>query len=166
MSRRTVTIRAASREYTVVIDGERVHVDGRELSIVPAGHGEFQVNGPPNATAWAIASGDTRWVFVEGRTYVLELPREGTRRRRTRAHHSSLTAPKPATVRRINVTEGNRVGRGDTLIILEAMKMELPVKAGADGTVRAVHCREGELVQPGTELIEIDEFSELDAAVT
>ena len=37
------------------------------------------------------------------------------------------------------------------------MKMELPVRAGAAGTVRAVQCREGELVQPGLTLIELDE---------
>ena len=51
----------------------------------------------------------------------------------------------------------DRVAGGDTLIILEAMKMELPVRAAAPGIVRAVHCREGDLVQPGAELIEIDE---------
>ena len=37
------------------------------------------------------------------------------------------------------------------------MKMELPVRAPATGTIRAVHCHEGELVQPGLVLIEIGE---------
>ena len=55
------------------------------------------------------------------------------------------------------VTVGDAVKRGDALVILEAMKMELPVRAGVAGSVRAVHCREGELVQPGLPLIEIDE---------
>jgi len=36
------------------------------------------------------------------------------------------------------------------------MKMELPVRAASAGTVRAVTCREGELVQPGVPLIEIE----------
>jgi biotin carboxyl carrier protein len=61
----------------------------------------------------------------------------------------------PATVRQIRVKTGDVVHRGDTLIVLEAMKMELPVRAGADGTVSAIRCREGELVQPGVPLIEI-----------
>jgi len=38
--------------------------------------------------------------------------------------------------------------------VLEAMKMELPIRAPHDGTIAAVHCREGELVQPGTVLVE------------
>ena len=44
---------------------------------------------------------------------------------------------------------------GDTLVILEAMKMELPLRAPADGRVTAVHCQPGQLVQPDTSLIEL-----------
>jgi biotin carboxyl carrier protein len=59
------------------------------------------------------------------------------------------------TVVRMAVKPGDRVKAGDTLVVLEAMKMELPVRATHDGVVVAVHCREGELVQPGTRLIEM-----------
>ena len=76
------------------------------------------------------------------------------------SHHGSLTAPMPATVLRVLVKAGDTVRRGDSLVILEAMKMELPVRATTAGTVRAVHCREGELVQPGVTLVEIDELDE------
>lgn len=157
MPRGAITVRSGARDYAVVAGGDHVQVDGKAVSITSAGRGEFRIGGPPDATAWAVASDDTRWVFLDGRTYVLEIAAQHAGRR-PRTHHSSLTAPMPATVRRINVTAGDRVGRGDTLIILEAMKMELPVKAGAAGTVRSVHCREGELVQPGAELIELDEL--------
>ena len=62
----------------------------------------------------------------------------------------------PATVLKIVAPEGTKVRTGDTLLILEAMKMELPVRAPADAVVRAVRCREGELVQPGTTLVELE----------
>ncbi|HEX6975781.1 MAG TPA: acetyl-CoA carboxylase biotin carboxyl carrier protein subunit, partial [Vicinamibacterales bacterium] len=78
-------------------------------------------------------------------------------RKRGVSHHGSLSAPMPATVLRIHTEAGARVQRGDTLILLEAMKMELPIRATSGGTVTEVRCREGELVQPGTTLIEIDE---------
>jgi biotin carboxyl carrier protein len=55
------------------------------------------------------------------------------------------------------VAPGNQVKAGDTLLVLEAMKMELPVRAAANGQVRAVNCREGELVQPGVDLVEMDD---------
>jgi len=41
------------------------------------------------------------------------------------------------------------------LVMLEAMKMELPIKAPRDGRVTAIHCRVGEIVQPGVPLLEI-----------
>ena len=63
----------------------------------------------------------------------------------------------PATVRRVLVKPEDTVHPGDPLIILEAMKMELPIRATADGVVRAVNCREGELVQPGVTLVDIVE---------
>jgi 3-methylcrotonyl-CoA carboxylase alpha subunit len=62
----------------------------------------------------------------------------------------------PATVVRILVAPGARVARGDTLILLEAMKMELPIRAPRSGRVTALHCAKGDLVQPGVNLLEIE----------
>jgi biotin carboxyl carrier protein len=61
----------------------------------------------------------------------------------------------PARVSRILVQPGDEVKKGVTMIVLEAMKMELPVRALADATVTAVHCREGELVAADAVLIDL-----------
>jgi len=61
----------------------------------------------------------------------------------------------PAKVVRVLVKEGDVVHKGDTLIVLEAMKMELPLRSASDATVRAVHCQDGQLVQPDSVLIEL-----------
>jgi biotin carboxyl carrier protein len=61
----------------------------------------------------------------------------------------------PATVLSVVANVGQAVTAGETVLILEAMKMELPVRAPRDGVVSAIHCREGELVQPGVTLVEI-----------
>jgi biotin carboxyl carrier protein len=155
MADRTLRLRHGARDYTVTIarDGQ-VRVDGVEVAAVPLMDGAVRV-GEQAATAWVAAAGDARWVFLDGRTYVFEVQKGRTARRHA-GHHESLTAPMPATVRRINVAVGDRVKRGDTLIVLEAMKMELPVKAAADGVVELINCRESELVQPGTTLIELE----------
>jgi 3-methylcrotonyl-CoA carboxylase alpha subunit len=47
------------------------------------------------------------------------------------------------------------VRKGDVVVLLEAMKMELPIRALADGIVAAVHCREGDLVQADAPLVEM-----------
>jgi len=62
----------------------------------------------------------------------------------------------PATVVKVLVRPGLKVKGGDQLIVLEAMKMELPLRAPGNATVTAVHCREGELVQPEMVLVELE----------
>ena len=66
-----------------------------------------------------------------------------------------MIAPMPATVVAIPAPPGTRVTAGDPVVVLEAMKMELVIRAPRDGEVAAVHCQLGELVQPGTRLAEL-----------
>lgn len=160
MSARTIVLRHGARDYEVAIDSEgHVRVDGRDVEATVDRDGAVRVGGTPRSTAWTVSNGDARWVFLDGRVFEFELLRPG-RRRRAASHHGTLTAPMPATVRRVNVSPGDRVERGATLIVLEAMKMELPVKAGSAAIVASINCREGELVQPGAALIELDEVED------
>ena len=110
------------------------------------------VDGDRRTRVYATVSGQTVWVFHEGVVY--EIGTDAPARTRGAAH-GSLTAPMPATVLHVKVNVGDTVAHGDVLIILEAMKMELPVRAPGDGRVTAIHCRPGELVQPDTSLIDI-----------
>jgi acetyl-CoA carboxylase biotin carboxyl carrier protein len=57
---------------------------------------------------------------------------------------------------KIVVREGQQVQVDDTLMILESMKMEIPVTAPAAGRVTKIHAREGESVQEGQLLLEVD----------
>ena len=54
-----------------------------------------------------------------------------------------------ANVWKIVVTEGQQVEDGDTLVILESMKMEIPVLAEGPGVVTKLHVAEGDVVQEG-----------------
>jgi len=170
MPTRTVTLIQADddRPYPVeVVDaggggltgaGQKVRVEKRLFVVARDSEGSMRIASEETnrqTTAWSVAVGGVRWVFVDGR--VFELSEAQPLARARSRHHGSLMAPMPATVRRVLVRVGDPVQHGDSLVILEAMKMELPVRANAPGLVRAVHCREGELVQPGVALIEIDE---------
>ncbi len=104
---------------------------------------------------FAVADGSRIWVFERGAVHEFVADEAGGRRRGASAQ-GTLTAPMPATVIEIKVAAGDAVTRGAILLLLEAMKMELPVRAPGDGRVKAVHCRPGDLVQPDTVLIELE----------
>ena len=57
------------------------------------------------------------------------------------------------TVWKIEVTEGQSVSPGDVLVILESMKMEMPVEAPQGGTVKEIRCRESQAVNEGDVLV-------------
>lgn len=71
----------------------------------------------------------------------------------------SLITDMPGKVVKVLTTEGALVNEEDTLIILEAMKMENEVKAGVSGTVKAVHVKEGEALESGHLMVEIEELA-------
>lgn len=69
---------------------------------------------------------------------------------------SGLKSPLPGVILEIKVKEGDMVKRGQTLIILEAMKMENDIKADRDGKVTAIKVSKGESILEGTDLIIIE----------
>ncbi len=68
---------------------------------------------------------------------------------------NSVTAPLPGSVTVVNVKAGDAVTAGQTLVVIEAMKMENEVLAPADGTVTAVHVSGGQAVQQGDALLDL-----------
>ena len=144
---------AEGREYRVELDGSSVVVNGAAVRVKPAGDGAVRVGAARVVTAWTVAVGGTRWVFLDGEVFTFTAAAPGARR--SQGADASLAAPMPATVRQIAVQPGATVCRGDVLVVLEAMKMELPVRAPADGTIAAVKCHVGEMVQAGQQLIEL-----------
>ena len=60
------------------------------------------------------------------------------------------------TVWKIEVAVGDTVQEGDTVAILESMKMEMPVEAEDDGTVSQIACEEGQAVSEGDTLVVLD----------
>lgn len=103
--------------------------------------------------AYAVHAGNATWVFLDGRVHLV--PDSGAQEEAGHTDEAALSTPMPATIVAIEVSEGQQVSRGDTLIRLEAMKMELAIKAPRNGTVAAILCRTGEFVQPGALLVEL-----------
>ena len=136
-----------------------IQVGGAEsvFTVEPAGPHRYVVS--DGTSRWHVAVAgplDARVVCIEGISATLEVAAEGARvRAKRRGGHGDASAPMPATVIAILVEPGQTVAAGDIVLKLEAMKMELPVRAPRAGTIRAIHCRAGELVQAGVVLVDI-----------
>ncbi|MGB6573092.1 MAG: biotin/lipoyl-binding carrier protein [Trebonia sp.] len=68
---------------------------------------------------------------------------------------AEIRAEMVANVWKVLVSEGDQVGEGDTLVILESMKMEIPVLAESPGIVTKLHVAEGDVVQEDELIAEI-----------
>jgi biotin carboxyl carrier protein len=73
---------------------------------------------------------------------------------------ASLEAPMPGTVVQLRVQPGTAVSAGETLVVLESMKMEISIAAPRDGSVAAVFIAAGDQVERGATLIELAEEEE------
>lgn len=102
-------------------------------------------------------------LWVDGYRFDLEALDERTAAIRELSKLSSaasgpapLIAPMPGLIVRVNVKAGDKVGQGQSLVVMEAMKMENELRARAAGTVKSVTVTPGTAVEKGTVLIEME----------
>jgi biotin carboxyl carrier protein len=139
-------------------DSVEVAVGGRTftLGLERLTDGAFLVHDGERSLVLHLArDGATVHAFWDGVAYTLEEEREGG----AAAHRpdaGGLEAPMPGRVAAVHVAAGQRVARGQELLVVEAMKMENALRAPRDGVVRAVHATVGDMVAPGRALVELE----------
>lgn len=69
---------------------------------------------------------------------------------------SEITAPMGGKIIDVKVKPGDAVNEGDEVVILEAMKMELPVVANESGTVKEIKCNSGDAVEAEAVLVVLE----------
>src|SRR5690606_24413790 len=130
----------APRPAGVHLDGDRLQVtlDGRRHELVVA------------------LAADHAWVAVDGDTWLVREEDPLAAHRHDDVDASGvLTAPMPGTVVAVDAAVGAAVARGQTLVVVEAMKMEHALVAPFDGTVAAVHVTAGQQVAMQAPLVEV-----------
>ena len=80
----------------------------------------------------------------------------GKKMKKAGAHAGGLTSPMPGKIFKIVKEVGSVVKKGETILILEAMKMEHSIRSDKDGKVKKISYQVGELVQGGVTLAEVD----------
>jgi 3-methylcrotonyl-CoA carboxylase alpha subunit len=122
-------------------DGPRISIAGREY------HGK-------STKTRAVLDGNDWHVLCDGVYRRLSLKSELAGDAAEAA--GSLTAPMPGRIVKVMTKPGAKVGKGEALLILEAMKMEHTITAPADGKVKTVHYAAGEQVLEGAELVTLE----------
>jgi biotin carboxyl carrier protein len=138
--------------YLATIAGQRYAVEVLEAR---PGKLSLRFEGRPVMLYWA-RQGESRWVALEGCTYELHKPAgRGGRPSAAALASSVVRAPMPAQVRAVLVAEGNQVENGQTLMLLEAMKMEIKIQAPRRGRIARLPVRAGQAVDRDQVLIEL-----------
>ncbi len=151
------TYQLANQTYTVDIektsDGYRVVVNGQEYPIqimrAEAGELSYLIADQPQTAYWA-TDGARRWVFVDGQAFVLTSSTPGARAKRgdhAHANEDTIRAPMPGHVRAVQVAEGDQVEKGQTILVLEAMKMEIRIQAPRSGHIAKLSAQVGQAVE-------------------
>jgi biotin carboxyl carrier protein len=148
----TVRIERIGDHYAITIGDKTYAVAVDRLSSAEL---TFNPDGRPRS---AHIASDKQNIYVAFNAEVYTLPRPDTtkaKRRATSASENSLSASMPGQVVRILVNEGDQVARGQPLILLEAMKMEIRIIAPHDGQIVRVLCSTGQIVERGQALLEL-----------
>jgi biotin carboxyl carrier protein len=138
-----------------VIEARIIHQDGPYLTLEYEEPGDNGLSRRHQIHTAAHLAGDKRQLWVDGRTFTYQRLREKAAGH-TSADDASLSATIPAVVSEILVQVGDTVETGDKLILLESMKMVIPIVAPHDGTVKKINCTAGQAVQPGNPLVELE----------
>ena len=150
----TLDISSSGKVFTLTVDDKTILAE-----VLYSEHGKLDllIDGK-RVTAYISSDNAKRWVTVNGQTFILTKS-SGARQSRHGGHHTAgeLTAPMPGQVRAVNVSEGEAVTKGQTLLVLEAMKMEIRIQAAQDGVVKKLFVKQGQTVDREQALIEIEE---------
>lgn len=99
-------------------------------------------------------------VFSDGQKSTLVLPTPkwliSAGREVSGVGKGALKAPMPSLVVEVKVSVGDRVEKGQAVVVLESMKTETVLRAECDGVVRGVGCKNGEMVEEGRELVSVE----------
>ena len=150
----TLDVSSNGKVFTLTLDDKTILAE-----VLHSEHGKLDllIDGK-RVTAYVSSENAKRWVTIHGQTFILTKS-SGARQSRHGGHHPSgeLTAPMPGQVRAVNVSEGEAVTKGQTLLVLEAMKMEIRIQAAQDGVVKKLLVKQGQTVDREQALIEIEE---------
>ena len=137
----------------LIFEGEEINFDEISLSKDHQSGRILVELGGVRSFAHVSRCGDEWWIHFQGRIYVTNMHEPGSQD--SSLSEGSLSAPMPGTILDVMVKKGQRVREGQTLLVMEAMKMEHRIQAPRAGEVTSVYFQKGDRVDMGANLVEI-----------
>ncbi len=161
MNRRVFKTGSGELPVRAEVNGERLSAtiaEDRELdgpfTRVGNGTGLWSVNGARHRVA-AVEYKGMVWAAVDGRVFRFELADPDAPAGAV-ATGNTVAAPMPGKVIKLFKAVGDTVSEGETVLVVEAMKMEHTLRAPISGTISEIRCAEGQQVEANVALLEID----------
>ncbi len=148
----TLEINPSGDNYLATMDGKTVSV---QVIRAEDGRMDLLIDGQ-RVNAHVSSDMAKRWVTINGHTIMLTKT-SGAKQGVRHDHAGGLIAPMPGQVRSVSVSVGDVVKKGQTLLTMEAMKMEIRIQALKDGAVKALHVAQGQTVEREQILIEMED---------
>jgi len=140
------------KKFDFSINGNKYHVHIKDIDNSIA---TVEVNGTPYSVELHQEMEKQKTPKLV-RQEVKPKPGEGHIVKQPSGEGQQITAPLPGSIFKMLVKEGDEVKKGDTLLVMEAMKMENNVQADKDGTIKEVKVKEGDSVLQGDVLITME----------
>jgi biotin carboxyl carrier protein len=146
--------------------GYSVSIDGVEFSATATAANRntliFRSEGR-TVTAFAAQDGDNYYVVIDGRPFVFEKPKDEDKsydEATSNDNRQEVAPPMPGSVVKLEVEKGQSVKEGESLVIVEAMKMETSLFASIDGIVTEINVEAGQQVDSDTILCVVEKPEE------
>ena len=152
--KQTFEVNPAGDDYVAILAGKTVSVKVLRTDM-QSGRMDLLIDGE-RVNAHVSSELAQRWVTLNGQTLMLTKT-SGAKRGVRHEHAGGLIAPMPGQVRSVVVGVGDVVKKGQTLLTIEAMKMEIRIQALKDGKVTALHVQQGQTVEREQILIEMED---------
>lgn len=154
MHNHEVSVRKRDKKFTITIDGFPYLVEN--VKHLSDGQIEFTLDGKSYRCVVS-DEGDQRYVFMDGHAYELKRTEDiAIAGSSTEASTDKIIAIMPGVVVSILVKEGDKITKGQKIIVLEAMKMQNTIVAPLAGVISKILVKEGDQVKDGDLLVDIE----------
>lgn len=146
-----VTVERRNDQYFVVYNNNEYTIRATEVK-----PGQLKIELGDRIIKCVISEGEkSKFVFIDGNIFKVSRT-ELTGQKKTKKKEGSLNSPISGTVVNVKTKKGDKIKKGDVIMVIEAMKMEYLIRAPYDGIVKKVNFKEKDQIEIGQITVDIE----------